>query len=97
MTTKPNGVGREELERVRTWALAKIATGEEPPWAWYQYMKLRETLDTILAGMDATMPQTESSPLAVERQGAHLRLVEATNSPNTVPPLQSGMPVPLPM
>jgi hypothetical protein len=49
---------REELEKVRTWANDKIATGAEPPWAWYQYMKLRETLDAILNGMDATVSVT---------------------------------------
>jgi hypothetical protein len=38
-----------ELERVRDWALQKLATGQEPPWAWYQYTKLRETLDAILS------------------------------------------------
>ena len=47
---------REELERIREWADAKIAAGQEPPWAWYQYMKLRETLDAILAGMAAVTP-----------------------------------------
>jgi len=47
---------REELEKVRSWADAKLSTGEEPPWAWDQYMKLRETLDAILAGMAQTTP-----------------------------------------
>ncbi len=45
---------RQELENVRTWADEKLATGHEPPWAWYQYMKLRETLDAILAGIENT-------------------------------------------
>lgn len=44
-----------DLEEMRAWADEKIA-GDEPPWAWYQYMKLRETLDAILAGMAATKP-----------------------------------------
>ena len=30
---------RQELERVRDWANAKVQSGSEPPWAWYQYMK----------------------------------------------------------
>src|SRR5580704_4588576 len=34
---------REELERIRDWAKTKIQGGSEPPWAWYQYMKLVET------------------------------------------------------
>jgi hypothetical protein len=53
-------MGRDDLERVRAWANAKLATGEEPPWAWYQYMKLCETLDAILAGMTATQPTGDS-------------------------------------
>ncbi len=70
---------RDDLERVREWANAKLATGEEPPWAWYQYMKLRETLDAILAGMDAkcvvTVPE-DSQPAAQRPGTGHLRLVD---------------------
>ena len=47
---------RADLERIREWAGDKIGAGNEPPWAWYQYMKLRETLDAILGGMDAVSP-----------------------------------------
>ena len=38
------------------WVDAKLAKGEQPPWAWYQFMKLRETLDAILDGMAAVTP-----------------------------------------
>jgi hypothetical protein len=88
---------RAELERVREWALQKLATGEEPPWAWYQYMKLRETLDAILAGMDAVTPQTENSPREVSQQGMRLRLVETTCSPDTAQRHRADEPVQLPM
>ena len=44
---------RQELQRLRTWADAKIATGQEPQWAWYQLMKLREALDAIVGQMEA--------------------------------------------
>ena len=88
---------RAELERVREWALQKLARGEEPPWAWYQYMKLRETLDAILAGMNAVTPQTENSPQEAPRQGTHLRLMEATRSPNSVQHRPADEPVQLPM
>jgi hypothetical protein len=77
-------MGRAELERVREWALAKIATGDEPPWSWYQHMKLREALDAILAGMDAITPRTENSPQEVPRPGTQFRLVGATFSQDTV-------------
>jgi hypothetical protein len=90
---------REELQKVRDWADAKIATGEEPPWAWFQYMKLRENLDAILSGMDATCIVTvpEDSPQEAQRPGSgHLRLV-GTCPPDSAQPAQSGAPVPLPM
>ncbi len=73
---------RDELQKVRDWVDGKLAAGQEPPWAWFQYMKLRETLDQILAGTAATT--TENSPQSEERPGAHLRLVGATCLPNSV-------------
>lgn len=88
---------RAELERVREWASQKLATGEEPPWAWYQYMKLRETLDAILAGMDAVTPQTENSPQEAPRRGKRLRLVETTCSPDTAQHRRADEPVRMPM
>ena len=35
---------------VRDWAKAKVDTGREPPWAWYQYMKLIDAVDALLPG-----------------------------------------------
>jgi hypothetical protein len=67
---------RERLQEVRAWADGKLATGQEPPWAWYQYIKLRETLDAILAGQDAAT--TESSPQSEQRPERHLRVVAST-------------------
>ena len=42
----------QELQRLRDWVDAKIAAGQEPMWIWYQYMKLREALEGIIAGME---------------------------------------------
>ena len=85
---------RDDLERVRGWAREKLQGGAHPPWAWYQYMKLVEALTAILDGMDATREhslRSESPP------GAHLRLVDATDRPDTAPP-RSDEPKPrLPM
>ena len=38
---------RTSMRHLRDWADGKIEAGEEPPWAWYQYMKLIETIDAI--------------------------------------------------
>jgi hypothetical protein len=35
---------------VRDWARGKIDAGQEPPWAWYQYMKLVDAVDSIRRG-----------------------------------------------
>jgi hypothetical protein len=84
-----------ELQRVREWAQAKLDAGHEPPWAWYQYMKLREALDAILAGMAATT--TESSPQSEERQATYLRLVDSTCPQDSAQRHRPEPPVPLPM
>jgi hypothetical protein len=96
-STEDRAMTPAELERVREWALQKLATGEEPPWAWYQYMKLREALEAILAGMDAVTPQKANSPQEVPHRETLLRLVAATDSPDTALPHRAGEPVRLPM
>ena len=84
-----------ELRKVREWATGKLATGDEPPWAWYQYMKLRETLDAILDGMAATT--TEHSPQSAEHSGKHLRLVVDSDPQANAQRHPAGPSVPLPM
>ena len=90
---------RQELEKARAWADEKLATGQEPPWAWYQYMKLRETLDAILAGQASTavFNPTESSPQLAERPERHLRLVDEANQKDISQPRHVGLPIQLPM
>ena len=64
---------RQELRRVREWADAQLATGQDPMWVWYQYMKLREALDGIIAGMECAALQSESSlPMKQAESGPHL-------------------------
>ena len=60
---------------LRTWAEKRIATGNEPPWAWYQYMKLIETLAAIQTGRASVTPSTASS-LAVQAPGVAPRPTE---------------------
>lgn len=66
----------QTLQDVRQWANTKIASGAEPPWSWYQYMKLIETIDAINAGMSSTST-TENSPQSVVRSGGALQLVDS--------------------
>jgi hypothetical protein len=87
---------RDELERVRDWAKAKVQGGHEPPWAWYQYMKLIETADAIIDGMEATIT-LPSSPQSAERSEMPIRLVADNSQPKTARPRRGKPPVHLPM
>jgi len=86
---------QKDLTRVREWAQEKAQGGGEPPWAWYQYMKLVEAANSILAGMDATT--TESSPQLAERRGNILQLGVSTRSQDSAQPHSAEEAVPLPM
>jgi hypothetical protein len=66
---------KAELQRVLDWADKKLATGAEPPWAWYQYAKLREAVEEVIACLEATAPQMEGVPQVRTRQDGGLRLV----------------------
>ena len=89
-----NEKAARQLNDVRQFAKDKIATGAEPPWAWYQYMKLIEASEAILAGMGVT---TENSQQSASPAGAPLRLVDATYPPDSIPHRPSGLPVQMPM
>lgn len=84
-----------ELKRVRQWADEKIQAGSEPPWAWYQYMKLIESIDDILEGMSATT--TENSQQSATHPGTSLRLVESKSQPSNSPLRHAGRKIRLPM
>ena len=63
MTNHDPRMMRQELEQVREWAIEQLAAGTEPPWSWYQYMKLREASESILAGMDVAQPAENSQEI----------------------------------
>ena len=73
---------KAELQSVLDWADKKLATGAEPPWAWYQYAKLREAVEEVIACLEATTPQTESLLQVGTRQTGGLRLV-VSNEPES--------------
>ena len=73
---------KAELQSVLDWADKKLATGAEPPWAWYQYAKLREAVEEVIACLEATTPQTESLPQVGTRQAGGLRLVVSNEPEN---------------
>ena len=91
METKPTA----ELRRMRQWAQEKIDAGSEPPWAWYQYMKLIEVIDAILGGMAVTT--TVNSQQSVERPEKRLQLVGAKCPQDTSQPRPVDSKVRMPM
>ncbi len=40
----------EKIEDVLFWAKETLRECEEPPWLWYQYMKLKEALEALQSG-----------------------------------------------
>jgi hypothetical protein len=58
------------LELCRHWAEGRVATGTEPPWAWYQYMKLIETVEAIQTGRAAASPSAGDTRAARKRSAA---------------------------
>ena len=85
----------DDLKRIRDWAQGKIQGGAEPPWAWYQYMKLIETIDAILDGM-AVVISTENPQQSAEHPESGLQLVDSNYQPDTSQPRPVGLPVRLP-
>lgn len=73
----------KKLEEIRKWAQKKIQGGAEPPWSWYQYMKLIETIDEIVNGMNATISRGNLQQSRLHR-GTSLRLVDSKSRPNIV-------------
>lgn len=88
---------KAELERVLAWTNEKLATGSEPPWAWFQYMKLQENLEAIISSMEASSPQTANSPQLGGRLERRLQLVDSTYSQDTALHHPSDDPVQMPM
>ena len=58
------------LELCRHWAEGRVATGNEPPWAWYQYMKLIETVSAIQTSRASASPAGGSRLAVRERPAA---------------------------
>lgn len=85
-----------KLGEVRDWAKAKIASGQEPPWAWFQYMKLIETLDAIL-GAQSCATTMESSQRSESHRDARLQLVDSTYSQGISPLRPATEPPQMPM
>jgi hypothetical protein len=63
----------EKMRALKEWAIERMTTGTQTPWAWYQFMKLIEVLDTFIEAGDeieatskprAPAKRTRPKPLA---------------------------------
>jgi len=54
-------VPASEIRTALDWADEKQPSGESPAWAALGYMKLRETLETVVAGMEAAAQEADSA------------------------------------
>jgi hypothetical protein len=90
-------MSRIDLERVREWVNAKLSASQESQAAGHQYMKLRATVDAILAKVDCAISQSADVPRETPRRKAHLRLVWSRCSPDTPQLHQADDRVRLPM
>lgn len=86
---------KKSLTSIQNWAQSKIDAGTEPPWAWYQYMKLIETVQTILISQNTVTK--ENLQQSVERSGNVLRLVASTSLQETAQPHHDISPPHMPM
>jgi hypothetical protein len=55
-------MSRDQRHKVLDFAAGELATADMPPWASFDYNKLRETLEAIVQGMEAAAQHVEGSP-----------------------------------
>jgi hypothetical protein len=49
---KPANTPEAQMRALKTWAVDRMTKGTETPFAWFQFMKLLEVLDTFLEARD---------------------------------------------
>ena len=69
------------------WAESTSPVSDDSPFAKFDYLKLRETLEAIVAAMEAAAQPMESPPSEQEPDST-LRLVVSNDDPETIVDLQ---------
>lgn len=68
------------MRALKEWAVDRMTMGTQTPWAWFQFMKLLEVLDTFIESGEAA------------GTGEKLRRVpKETPGPSNVVPLEAAM------
>ena len=76
-----------QMRALKEWAIERMTTGTQTPWAWFQFMKLLEVIDTFLdadeeAGLHERRPAQPSSKRAAPR---------SKSMPSNVVPIDQAM------
>jgi len=79
---------KNDLEKVRDWAEARIKAGNVPDWSWDRHVKLIEAVDAVLHDMSVANEASRSA----QQAGRILRLVECARDHRVA--RFSGSPVP---
>ena len=74
-------MSRDQCHKVLDWPAGELATAEMPPWAWFDYNKLRETLEAIVQGMEAAAQQIDCSPPLEPELDSTLRRAASGDQP----------------
>jgi hypothetical protein len=57
-----------QMRALKAWAVERMTQGTETPFAWFQFMKLLEVLDTFLeAGDEAGLREAAPAPKRTSR------------------------------
>lgn len=60
------------MRALKEWAIDRMTQGTQTPWAWFQFMKLLEVIDTFLdAEEDAGLRDATPTPAPVKRATRH--------------------------
>lgn len=71
-----------QMRALKQWAIERMTAGTQTPWAWFQFMKLLEVLDTFIdAGDEAGL---HDKPSAKDKRAS------AKSLPTNVVPLDSA-------
>ncbi len=62
-----------QMRALKSWAVERMIDGTGTPWAWFQFMKLVEVIDTFLeAGEEAGLTRPARQPVVDPAHGENV-------------------------
>jgi hypothetical protein len=78
-------MSRDQRHKVLDFAAGELATADMPPWASFDYTRLRETLEVIVQGMEAAAQHVEGSPPSEPELDSTLLQIASDDQPMALP------------